>query len=106
MQRLLSGAMWTRTRRAAAFAALSLCLLASPAGAQDPSGDDNLGEEPPIELRDSAPAEPAEPEAPGRGSSSGARLADTGAEPGRLAVAGLGLLFAGAGLRLRLLRAH
>ena len=98
--------MWTRTRRAAAFAALFLCLPASPAGAQDPNGDDNLGDEPPIELSDGAPSEPAEPEAPGRGSANGARLADTGAEPGRLALAGLGLLLAGAGLRLRLPRAH
>jgi LPXTG-motif cell wall-anchored protein len=89
--------MWTRSRRAAAIAAVIACLTASPALAQDPNLESNLGSEPPVALSDGSSS--------GRegGGRPAVQLANTGAEPILFTAAGLGLLLAGAGLRLRVL---
>lgn len=105
--------MPTRPLRLALLAALALLISAAPAWAQDPTDESNLGDEPPIELRENE--QPAPPDdgqttddaengasSASRGTSNGARLPDTGAEPAPVALVGLGLLFAGVGLRLRL----
>jgi hypothetical protein len=97
--------MWTRSRRAAALAALLACFSVAPAYAQDPDEESNLGDEPPVELADGEESPRGDDtRSTGRGTQNGAQLANTGAEPALIGMAGLGLLLAGTGLRLRLPR--
>jgi hypothetical protein len=76
-------------------AAVITSIAAAPAAAQDPGTDSTLSDEPPVHLAGGPSARERED-----GSSATARLAETGAEPGLVATAGLGLLLAGAGLRI------
>ena len=111
---------------AAALSALAL-IVAPPAAIAQSAGDDQYedpfaGETPPSEEQEqpspaeqapdagAAPASGAEGGAESGGNASGpaaarSTLPVTGADPGLIALAGSGLLLAGAGLRLRL-RAH
>jgi hypothetical protein len=97
--------MWTRSRRAAALAALLATLCVAPAHAQSPDEGSNLGDEPPVELGGGAGDGGKDGSPSGhQGKQNGAQLANTGADPGLMGLAGLGLLLAGTGLRLRLAR--
>ena len=99
--------MSTRSLRTALAAALTLA-LAAPAAAQDPGGENNLGDEPPVPLSggggetSGGDGGGGTPGGGSAGSQNGVQLAETGSESALIALAGMGLLLAGTGLRVRL----
>ena len=94
--------------RRAVTTAVVAALLAWPGGAwaQTPGDDPPLTDEPPVPLDGGEPTPTPEPtttpEPTPTPAPDGEQLANTGAEPAYTALAGLGLLLAGVGVRLRL----
>lgn len=95
--------MLLRRQHAALAATVLACAWAVPAAAQTGEEQPPLTEDPPTELETPTPTATPQPEDDAADEAAPrTELAETGNEPLLVALAGLGLVGAGAGLRLRL----